>query len=130
MPPNFDNDEIKDKFNRLLCDQFDNYINFPTIDNENKQLTINTMYFQLTSSIQSSYKHCSRVVSIDHVKKNKIWFTKELNNIKIEMFSIRYKLIQSTEDIIELKRLKKCFKNVMKRNIFLYEKNEYIKLEI
>ena len=128
LPPNFDNDEIKDKFNRLLCDQFDNYINLPIIDNENKQLTINTMYFQLTSSIQSSYKHCSRVVSIDHVKKNKIWFTKELNNIKIEMFSIRYKLIQSTEDIIELKRLKKCFKNVMKRNIFLYEKNEYFKI--
>ncbi len=62
------------------------------------------------------------------MKKNKIWFTKELNNIKIEMFSIRYKLIQSTEDIIELKSMKKCFKNVMKRNIFLYEKNEYFKI--
>jgi hypothetical protein len=71
LPPNFDNEEIKEKFNDLLVDDFENYINMPFVDFNNKQLIINTMYTQLTSSIKSAYVRCSRVVSSNYVKKKK-----------------------------------------------------------
>ena len=44
------------------------------------------------------------------------------------MLVIKYKICQSEEDKIEYKRLKKEFKILMKKNIFLYEKNEYCKI--
>ena len=56
LPQNFDNDEIKEKFNGLLFEQLENYINLPIIDNNNKQEIINAMYSQLSSSINSAYK--------------------------------------------------------------------------
>jgi hypothetical protein len=83
------------------------------------------MYSQLTSSIKSAYDKCCREVSVNGLKKNSSWYTKELYCLKHEMLSIRYKLSSSPEDLFELKRLKKSFKKIMKRNIFLYEKNEF-----
>jgi hypothetical protein len=128
LPPNFDNEEIKDKFNKLIFDDFENYINMSIIDINNKQLIIDTMYCQLTTSIKSAYLNCSRVVSSAHVKKNKIWFTKDLFKIKNQMLSIRFKSTKSIADLLELKSLKKSFKDLMKKNIFLYEKNQYFKI--
>ena len=36
----FDNEEIKEKFNDLLVDDFENYINMPFVDFNNKQQII------------------------------------------------------------------------------------------
>ena len=96
--------------------------------NENIFIFIDKMYSQLISSIKSAYINCSRVVSCDHVIKNKSWFTKDLYRLKNDMLSIRYKSIQTIEDLNDLKRLKKCFKNMMKKNLFLYEMNQYFKI--
>ena len=128
LPPNFDNPEIKEKFNNILSENFENFVNTPIIDLDNKQSIIDTMYTQLTSTIKLAYESCSRVVSIESVKNNKNWYTNELKILKNEMLLIRYKLFRTTEDNNNLKILKKKFRNVMKRNIFLYEKNEFFKI--
>ena len=44
------------------------------------------------------------------------------------MISIRYKNYKSNEDINELKSLKNSFKKLMKKNIFLYKKNQFYKI--
>ena len=46
LPPSFDNEEIKEKFNHLIENDFENYINMPFVDSNNKQLIIDTMYEQ------------------------------------------------------------------------------------
>ena len=45
------------------------------------------------------------------------------------MISIRLRSNITREDFSKLKLLKKDFEKVMKKNIFLYEKNEYFKIE-
>ncbi len=44
IPPNFDNDEIKDKFNANLMNNISFYMNQPIID-KSKQLSIDNMYY-------------------------------------------------------------------------------------
>ncbi len=43
IPPNFDNDEIKDKFNANLMNNISFYMNQPIVD-KSKQLSIDNMY--------------------------------------------------------------------------------------
>ncbi len=45
------------------------------------------------------------------------------------MLLIKNKNNHSSDDIEEIKRLKKNFKKIMKKNIFLYEKNELFEIE-
>ena len=45
------------------------------------------------------------------------------------MLAIRHKTYVTQEDKDELKCLKKAFKKIMKKNIFLYEKNQLFKIE-
>jgi hypothetical protein len=94
----------------------------------NNQMKIDTMYCRLQSSIKSAYDKCTRVVSSNKNKQVKIWWTNDLNKLKSSMLIIKYKIFQSEYDKIEYKRLKKCFKDLMKKNIFLYEKNEFYKI--
>jgi hypothetical protein len=49
--------------------------------------------------------------------------------IKNKMLVLRYKQDKNQNDYEELKILKKSFKIIMKKNIFLYEKNELFKIE-
>ena len=77
---------------------------------------------------KSAYEKCSRVISFNKDKQIKKWWTNDLNKLKASMLVIKYKICQSEEDKIEYKRLKKEFKILMKKNIFLYEKNEYCKI--
>jgi hypothetical protein len=44
------------------------------------------------------------------------------------MLVLKYKSEQSILDKQEFKRLKKCFKDMVKRNIYLYERNEFYKI--
>ncbi len=44
------------------------------------------------------------------------------------MLVLKYKSEQSILDKQEFKRLKKCFKDLVKRNIYLYERNEFYKI--
>ena len=127
IPPNFDNDEIKDKFNANLMNNISFYMNQPIEDN-NKQLIIDNMYTQLTTSIVSAFKSCCRLVNIDNLKNKNNWFTPELYNLKKKMLLLRYKENKSGADAIKLKSLKYNFKKIMKNNIKLYEKNQYYKI--
>jgi len=120
IPPNFDNIEIKEKFNSILKDEFKNCIDTQNNVYLNNQIKIDAMYCRLKSSIKSAYDKCSRVISSNKDKQIKKWWTNDLNKLKSSMLVIKYK--------IEYKRLKKEFKNLMKKNIFLYEKNEYCKI--
>ena len=45
------------------------------------------------------------------------------------MKKIRHKIDKNQNDIIEAKSLKKIFKRTMKKNIYLYERNELFKIE-
>ena len=128
LPPNFNNFEIKDKFNSILKINMHKFVNRPIENNENKQFIIDSMYSQLTSSIKLAYDACSRTISVNNIKKNKNWFTNELKALRNKMLIIRHKKDKSSEDIIVLKSLKKDFKKMMKKNIFLYEKNEFFKI--
>jgi hypothetical protein len=44
------------------------------------------------------------------------------------MLFLRFNSHQSDDNSQELKKLKKDFKKIMKKNIYLYEKNEYFKI--
>ena len=125
LPPNFDNDEIRKKFNKILKDNMDCYKNLRIEDTSNKQLIIDHMYSQLSSSFQIANDACSRTTTMNIMKKTKNWFTNDLKNIKNQMILIRYDPHKSTSSSEKLKHLKKEFKKIMKRNIFLYEKNEF-----
>ena len=128
IPPNFDNLEIKEKFNVILKDEFNNCIDTQNIINLNNQMKIDKLYCCLKSSIKSAYDKCSRVISSNKDKQSKIWWTNDLKKLKSSMLVIKYKIFQTEEDKIKYKRLRKDFKNLMKKNIFLYEKNEYYKI--
>jgi hypothetical protein len=104
------------------------YDNFPLNEPSNKQVIINIMYAQLTSSIKFAYEECSSTTTINKLKKKK-WFTQELKLIKNKMLVLRHKQDKTQNDYDELKVLKKSFKIIMKKNIFLYEKNELFKIE-
>jgi hypothetical protein len=45
------------------------------------------------------------------------------------MVTFRHKVDKNQNDIVELKSLKKDFKRILKKNIYLYEKNELFKIE-
>ena len=68
------------------------------------------MYSQLTSSIKSAYDKCCRVVSVNGLKKNKTWYTKELNCLKYEMLSIGISYILHQRIWLSSKDLKKALK--------------------
>ena len=57
------------------------------------------------------------------------WFTNELRELKSQMISTRIKTNKSQNEIDFLKHLKTVFKKTTKRNIFLYEKNKFYKVE-
>jgi hypothetical protein len=126
--PNFDIDEVKDKFNNILVNEMEKFENIKIIGSDNKQQIIDDMYSQLTSSIKFAFDSCTRTTTLKSLNKKK-WFTYELRNIKHQMLLIKYKNNHSSDDIEEIKRLKKNFKKIMKKNIFLYEKNELFKIE-
>ena len=86
------------------------------------------MYSQLASAFKVAYLACSRVTTMNRINKTK-WFTKELKIIKSKMLKIRYIKNKTEENIEELKLLKRDFRKIVKKNIYLYEKNEYFKLE-
>ena len=82
-------------------------------------------YNHLTNSISNAYNMCKQTISINNKTKNNKWFTNELKIIKEEMIVLR-RMKPDSKD--ELKILKKLFKKTMKRNIKLYEKNEFYKI--
>ena len=123
IAPNFNNDEIKAKYNSILINNINFYMNQSIDDINNNQNIIDNMYSQLTTSIVNAFKSCSRTVSVNSMKKQKNWFTSELNNLKKKMLILRFKDQKSEIDIIELRSLKYKFKKIMKNNINLYEKN-------
>jgi hypothetical protein len=45
------------------------------------------------------------------------------------MVTLRHIVDKNRSDIVESKSLKKDFKKIMKKNIYLYEKNELFKIE-
>ena len=128
LPPNFDNQEVYDKFNTLIMNNMQEYVNQPIEDVLNKQAIINIMYSQLSSVIRSTYDSCSRVVSVNSINNSKVWFTNELKCIKSKMIEIRLINSKTIDETNELKSLKISFKKIMKRNIFLYEKNQFYKI--
>ena len=128
IPPNFDNDEIKEKFNSILINNINYFMDQPIDDINNNQNIIDNMYSQLTTSMVSAFKSCCRTVSVNNMKKQKNWFTSELQVLKNKMLILRYKTRKTEIDIIELKSLKYNFKKIMKSNINLYEKNQYFKI--
>ena len=93
-----------------------------------KQNTINIMYRQFTDSIKMAYDSCSTTMTVNEYNK-KNWFTYELRCLKSQMLVIRHKTYVTQEDKDELKSLKKTFKKIMKKNIFLFEKNQLFKIE-
>jgi hypothetical protein len=66
------------------------YDNFPLNESSNKQVIINIMYAQLTSSIKFAYDACASTLTINKLKKKK-WFTQELKLIKNKMLVLRHK---------------------------------------
>ena len=104
------------------------YSNYEINDPSNKQQIINDMYSQLTSAIKFAYTSCSRVITLKSLKQTS-WFTNELKEIKRKLLLIKYMKNYTQEDLSNIKVLKKEFKRIMKKNIFLYEKNEYFKIE-
>ena len=65
LPPNLENVEICNKFNQILVDQMKQYDNFPLNESSNKQVIINIMYTQLTSSIKFAYDACSSTTTMN-----------------------------------------------------------------
>jgi hypothetical protein len=128
LNPNLEIDEVNDKFNNILANEMDKYCNHVINEPSNKQQMINDMYFQLTNAIKFAYSSCSRIITLKSLKKTK-WFTTELKEIKKKLLSIQFMNTHTQDNLIELKILKKEFKKVMKKNIYLYEKNEYFKIE-
>ena len=128
IPPNFDNSEIREKFNCILNENMNIHVNTPIENIDNKQQIVDQMYLQLCGAIKLANDACSRTSTINMLKKNKNWFTYDLKVIKNNMIIIRTKENITTKDFIELKRLKCLFKKQMKKNIFLYEKNAYFKI--
>ena len=82
IAPNFNNDEIKAKYNSILINNINFYMNQSIDDINNNQNIIDNMYSQLTTSIVNAFKSCSRTVSVNSMKKQKNWFTSELNIFK------------------------------------------------
>ena len=128
LPPNLDNIEMCKKFNRVLMDQMKQYDNLPIDNFSDKQNIINRMYQQLSSSIRFAFDSCSSTTSINKLKKKR-WFTNELEIIRNKMVTLRHIVDKNRSDIVESKSLKKDFKKIMKKNIYLYEKNELFKIE-
>ena len=91
IPPNFDNDEIKEKFNSILINNINYFMDQPIDDINNNQNIIDNMYSQLTTSMVSAFKSCCRTVSVNNMKKQKNWFTSELQVLKNKMLILRYK---------------------------------------
>ena len=60
------------------------------------------MYDQLTGAIVNAYDSCSRTTSINIIKKNKKWFTKELLDIKEQMTYLRFKYNCTDYDLAQL----------------------------
>jgi hypothetical protein len=128
LNPNLDNIEIYQKFNNILNENISNFINMPIIYQDDHQKIINDMYLQLTTSIKSAFGSCSRTVSFNIIKKKKNWLTDELKKIKNEIIELRFSAICTAPVLVEIKQLKKKFKKIMKKNIYLYEKMNFIKL--
>jgi hypothetical protein len=128
LPPNLDNEEMNLKFNKTL-EQYLYQFNNITFSNSNndKQSIINNTYGQFSNSIKSAYSACSRTCTLKSLKEKK-WFTKELRDLREKMLFLRFNSHQSDDNSHELKKLKKDFKKIMKKNIYLYEKNEYFKI--
>ena len=103
IPPNFDNIEVKEKYNSILKDEFKNCIDTQNNVYLNNQIKIDAMYCRLKSSIKSAYDKCSRVISSNKDKQIKKWWTNDLNKLKSSMLVIKYKICQSEEDKIEYK---------------------------
>ena len=127
LSPNFDNEEINLKFNVLLMKNMNNYVIKNSVITSDHQIIINDMYKQLITSISSAYDSCSRIASVNSIMKNKKWFTSELKQLKYEIILLRSNITAYSRE--KIKSLQKTFKRIMKRNIFLYEKNEYFKID-
>ena len=67
------------------------YMNQTIEDINNKQNIIDNMYSQLTSSIVGAFKSCSRVISINNMRKQINWFTTELHDLKNKKLLLRFK---------------------------------------
>ena len=107
-----------------MVEHIDSDIENPT----NKQATVDHMYKQLTDAILFAFNACSSTTTAKKLK-NKRWFTNELKIIKKKMLLYKFELEQNENNKLEFNRLKKVFKRTMKKNIYLYEKNEYFKIE-
>jgi hypothetical protein len=83
LNPNLENDEINLKFNNILNQQMGEQINnlSENVSISNKQLMVDDMYKQLTSSIIFTFGACSRITTRDKIKEKR-WFTRELKIIK------------------------------------------------
>jgi hypothetical protein len=117
--PNFNNLVIKKKFMQLVIDNLNIFVGWAFEDLNNKQLIIDNMYEQLTTSILSAYDACTSLVTKNSLKSGKNWFTKELKTLKEKMICLRSENTQLS--LSQVKILKKKFKQIMKRNINLYE---------
>ena len=62
--PNFDIEEVKDKFNNILVNEMEKFKNIEIIDTANKQQIIDDMYSQLTSSIKFAFDSCTRTTTL------------------------------------------------------------------
>lgn len=128
LMPNLENDEINFKFNYILNQQMVEHIDSDIENPTNKQATVDHMYKQLTDAILFAFNACSSTTTAKKLK-NKKWFTNELKIIKKKMLLYKFELEQNENNKLEFNRLKKVFKRTMKKNIYLYEKNEYFKIE-
>ena len=116
LPPNFNNTELKYRYNQIIMENMSNYVYQVSTEN-NKQTNIDNIYFQLTSSITSAYIFCSRTVSVNNLRKNKIWFKKELRCLKSKIVNLRIISNKTSNDLLSLKQLKYKFKKIMKKNM-------------
>ena len=126
--PNLDNIEMNKKFNKLIHLNLlnANFYNNHTI--VNKQLQIDSMYDNLTTAISNAYNSCTEIVNVNSNKKVIFWFTNELKLLKTKMIRLRF-YDNNGLNRNELRQLKKKFKKIIKRNIKLYQNNEYYKID-
>jgi hypothetical protein len=130
LNPNLENDEINLKFNNILNQQMEEQIKnlSENVSICNKQIMVDDMYKQLTSSIIFAFDACSRITTRDKIKEKR-WFTRELKIIKQKLLLYRFGSELNENNRNEYKKLKLEFKKTMKKNIYLYEKKEYFKIE-
>ena len=95
----------------------------------NNQKNIDQIYNDICQMLSTSYDSLSTTKTIPQSSKSNEWFTSELKEIKNQISFYKHRYANDDKEFI-LKELKKKFRSLQRRNIWLNQLNEMKKFEL